>query len=67
MWVWDACEIERWSTHRLAALSASVVVDEVHTSNGDGTTRRAEKPLRHVELSRLKWEPSETHVGGRCR
>ena len=72
----DKCRSERgsgaggarsWNAHRFAALAAGVIVREEHTGHADRATRRAGKPLGHVLLSRLKREPSETHVRGHWR
>ena len=60
---WKASQVwvELWSTHCLA-----ITPNKVHMPNIDRVNRHPLKPLRHVVLGHLKWQPSETHVRGGC-
>ena len=60
---WKASQVwvELWSTHCLA-----IMPNKVHSPNIDRLSWHPFEPLRHVVLSRLIWQPSETHVRGGC-
>ena len=58
-WKASQVSVELWSTHCLA-----ITPNKVHSPNIDRVSWHPFEPLRHVVLSRLKWQPSETHVRG---
>ena len=60
---WKASQVwvELWSTHCLA-----ITPNKVHSPNINRVSWHPFEPLRHVVLSRLIWQPSETHVRGGC-